>query len=60
MGEKAIICMSNLKIKESKIYDTFQVGKQSKMSYKKIQHLTHFPKLLHMDLIGVMQDENLG
>lgn len=57
---KVVICMSNLKVEEGKIYDDSQVGKKTMMSHKKFQHLTRVPKLLHMDLIGPMQDESLG
>ena len=34
-----LLCIFDLNIEESKSYDICQVGKQTKMPYKKIQHL---------------------
>ena len=45
-----------LKIDEGKICSECQIGKQTRMSHKKIQHLTisRVLELLHMDLMGHM------
>lgn len=41
VAEKGIFYMTDLKNEEGKIYDMCQDGKQTKMSYKIFQHLTH-------------------
>lgn len=60
--EDAIRGLSKLKIEEGKVYGEFQIGKQNKMSHKKLQHLatTKVLELLHMYLMGPMQVESLG
>ena len=51
-----------LKIEEGKFCEDCQIGKQTKMSYPKLQHLTTSKplELLHMDLMGSMQVESIG
>ena len=51
-----------LKIEKGKVCGDCQIGKKTKMSHQKIQHLTTSKvlELLHMDLIGPMQVESLG
>jgi hypothetical protein len=60
--EDAIRGLPNLKIEEGKICGECQIGKQTKMSHKKVQHLTTTKtlELLHMDLMGPMQVESFG
>lgn len=52
--EKDIVGLPDLKIEEDKICSEFLDGKVTKMSHKKVQHLTttHVLELLHMDLMG--------
>lgn len=59
---KDINGLPNLNIEEGRIYGDFQIGKQSMMSHKKLQHLTtsKVMDLLHMDLMGPMQVESIG
>src|SRR4051812_32234118 len=57
--DKFIVCTYDLKIEEGKTYDDCQIGKQVKISYKKFQLLTHVPDLIHMDLMGPVQDDIL-
>lgn len=59
--EDAIKGLPKLKIEEGKIYGEFQIGKQTKMFHKKLQHITtsKILKLLHMDLMSPMQVESL-
>lgn len=56
--EYAIMGFPKLKIEEGKICGDFQIGKHTKMSHKKLHHFstTNVLDLLHMDLIGHMQD----
>ena len=51
-----------LKIDEGRICGECQIGKQTRMSHKKLQHLTTSKvlELLHMDLMGPMQVKSLG
>ena len=62
LSKDAIRDIPNLKIDEGKICGECQIRKQTKMSHKKIQHLatTRVLELLHRDLMGPMQVENLG
>lgn len=48
--------MYDLKIEEGKIYEDCQIGKQTKMSYKMLQHLTHASELPLMDFMRLMQE----
>jgi len=56
--EEAIKGFPTLKIEEGKIWGECQIGKQTKMSHKKLQHqvTSKVLELLHMDLMGLMQD----
>lgn len=56
-SENGITGLPNLNIEEGKIYRDFQISKQTKMSYKKIQHLNTYRllELLHMDVMRIMQ-----
>lgn len=56
IAEKSITCMSSLKVEEGKTYDMCQFGKQTNMSYKMFQHLTHVFELPCMDLMRLMQE----
>ncbi|MCH90922.1 gag-pol polyprotein, partial [Trifolium medium] len=60
--EEAIRGMPKLKIEEGNICGERQIGKQTKMSHQKLQHLAtaRVLKLLHMDLMRPMQVESLG
>lgn len=62
VSKKSIIGLLGIKIELGKIYGEFEIGKQTKMSHKKVQHLitTRVLELLHMDLMGPMQVEILG
>ena len=59
---EAVRGIPKLKIEEGRVYGDFQIGKQTKMSLQKIQHLTTSKvlELLHMDLMGPMQVESIG
>ena len=59
ISEEAIRDLPKLKIEEGKIYGDFQIGKHTKMSHKKLQHLTTSKvlELLHIDLMRPMQVE---
>lgn len=46
----------DLKIKEGNIYEVCQLEKQTKMSYKMIQHLTHASELPRMNFIRLKQE----
>ena len=61
-SEEAIRGLPKLRIEEGRICGECQTGKQTKMSHKKLQHLTTTKvlELLHMDLMGPMQVESLG
>src|ERR1044072_65061 len=60
--EDAIRGLPKLAIEEGKICGECQIGKQTRMSHKKLQHLTTTKvlELLHMDLMGPMQVESPG
>ncbi|MCI14113.1 putative gag-pol polyprotein, partial [Trifolium medium] len=60
--EEAIKRLPKLKIEESNICGECQIGKQTRMSHQKLQHMVTSKVLeqLHMDLIGPMQVESLG
>ena len=60
-SKEAIRDIPRLKIEEGKIYGECQIGKQTKMSHKKLQHLTtsKVMELLNMDLMGPIQVESL-
>ena len=60
--EEAVTGIPKLKIEEGRVYGEFHIGKQTKISHQKIQHLTTSKvlELLHMDLMGPMQVESLG
>src|ERR1044072_429788 len=66
-GMKRIISIDSVRgipklhIKEGRVCGECQVGKQTKMSHQKVQHLTTTKvlELLHMDLMGPMQVESL-
>ena len=51
-----------MKINLEKVCSTCQIGKQIRMTHKKMQHpsTTRALELLHMDLMGPMQVESLG
>ena len=61
ISEDAIRGFPKLNIEEGKICGECQIGKQTRMSHKKLQHLTtsNFFELLHIDLMGPMQVESL-
>lgn len=52
---KNFFCKSDLKIKEGQTYDVCQVWKQTKMSCKMLQHLTHVYELPLMEFMRLMQ-----
>lgn len=60
--EKFIMSILDLMIEKGQICDDCQVEKKTKMSHKKVQHLTttHALELLHMDIIVPMQVKSLG
>ncbi|CAJ2652309.1 unnamed protein product [Trifolium pratense] len=60
--EEAIRGLPNLQIQEGNICGECQIGKQTKVSHQKLQHLStsRVLELLHMDLMGHMQVESLG
>jgi hypothetical protein len=62
IAEDAVKGVPKLKIEEGSICGECQIGKQTKMSHPKLQHLTTSKvlELLHMDLMGPMQVESLG
>ncbi|PNX79393.1 gag-pol polyprotein [Trifolium pratense] len=62
IAEEAIRGLPKLKIEEGSICGECQIGKQTKMSHPKLQHLTttRVLELLHMDLMGPTQVESLG
>lgn len=59
---EAIKGLPKLKIKEGKICGDCQIGKQTKMSHKKLQDLatSKVLGLIHMDLMRPIQLESLG
>ena len=62
LSKQAITGIPDLKIEEGKICGECQIGKQTRMSHKPVQHLTtsRVLELLHVDLMGPMQTESLG
>ncbi|MCH79544.1 gag-protease polyprotein [Trifolium medium] len=62
IANEAIRGLPKLKIEEGSICGECQIGKQTKMSHPKLQHLTttRVLELLHMHLMGPMQVESLG
>ncbi|XP_057444753.1 uncharacterized protein LOC130736999 [Lotus japonicus] len=60
--EEAIRGLPKLKLGEGRVCGECQIGKQTKMSHKMLQHqtTTKLLELLHMDLMGPMQVESLG
>jgi len=62
ISEEAIRGLPKLKIAEGNICGECQIGKQTKMPHKMLQHstTTRVLELLHMDLMGPMQVESLG
>ncbi|CAJ2652046.1 unnamed protein product [Trifolium pratense] len=62
IAKEAIRGLPKLKIEEGSICGECQIGKQTKMSHPKLQHLTttRVLELLHIDLMGPMQVESLG
>lgn len=60
--EKAIIGLPHLKIDKGKTCGECLVGKKTKMSYKKVQHLTTtcVLELFQIDLMGLIQVKSLG
>ena len=60
--EDAVRGLPKLKIEDGKVCGECQIGKQVKVSHKKLQQLTTTKvlELLHMDLMGPMQVESLG
>ncbi|XP_057452263.1 uncharacterized protein LOC130744085 [Lotus japonicus] len=61
ISKEAIRGLPRLKIEEDKVCGECQVGKQTQTSHKKLTHVatTRSLELLHMDLMGPMQKENL-
>src|SRR4051812_24162190 len=59
---KAITGLPDLKIDEVKTCGECLVGKKTKMSHKKVQHLTTtcVLELLQIDLMGLIKVESLG
>ncbi|XP_050895226.1 uncharacterized protein LOC127101827 [Lathyrus oleraceus] len=57
MSKEALRGIPKLKIHEGRICGECKVGKQTKMSRKKLQHLTtsKIMELLHMDLMGLVR-----
>ena len=63
LSSEAVRGIPKLKIDEGRLCGDCQVGKQTRMSHKKLQHLTTTSRvleLLQMDLMGPMQVESLG
>ena len=62
ISEEAVRGIPKLKIEEGRISGDCQIGKQTKMTHQKIQHLTTSKvlELIHMNLMGPMQVESLG
>ena len=62
ISEEAIRGMPKLRIEEGRICGECQIRKQTKISHKRLQHLTTTKvlEMLHMDLMGLMQEESLG
>ncbi|MCI11446.1 putative gag-pol polyprotein, partial [Trifolium medium] len=62
ISKEAIRGLPKLKIEEGNVCGECQIGKQTKMSHPKLQHLTTSKvlELLHMDLMEPMQVEGFG
>ncbi|CAJ2661762.1 unnamed protein product [Trifolium pratense] len=62
ISEEAIRGLPSLQIQEGNICGECQIGKQTKVSHQKLQHLStsRVLELLHMDLMGPIQVESLG
>lgn len=60
--EEAVKGFPKLKIEEGKICGECQIGKQTKIPHKKLQHLSTLKvlELFHMNLMGNIQIESLG
>ncbi|CAJ2654309.1 unnamed protein product [Trifolium pratense] len=62
ISEEAVRGLPSLQIQEGNICGECQIGKQTKVSHQKLQHLSTSKvlELLHMDLMGPIQVESLG
>ena len=62
ISEEVVKGIPKLKIEEGRVYSDCQIGKQTKMSHQKMQHLTTSKvlELLHMDMMVPMLVESLG
>ncbi|CAJ2645128.1 unnamed protein product [Trifolium pratense] len=62
ISEESIRGLPSLQIQEGNICGECQIGKQTKVSHQKLQHLStsRVLELLHMDLMGPIQVESLG
>ncbi|CAJ2665853.1 unnamed protein product [Trifolium pratense] len=62
ISEEAVRGLPILQIQEGNICGECQIGKQTKVSHQKLQHLStsRVLELLHMDLMGPIQVESLG
>ncbi|CAJ2641400.1 unnamed protein product [Trifolium pratense] len=62
ISEEAVRGLPILQIQEGNICGECQIGKQTKVSHQKSQHLStsRVLELLHMDLMGPIQVESLG
>src|ERR1044072_2249456 len=62
ISEEAVRGLPKMKIEEGGICGEYHIGKQTKKSHKKLQHLTTTKvlELLHMDITGPMPVEILG
>lgn len=59
--EETVKGFPKLNIEECRVYRECQIGKQTKMPRKKLQHLATIKviKILHMNLMGPIQVESL-
>jgi len=62
LSSEAIRGLPDLKIVEGSICGECQIGKQTRMSYPRLEHqeTSKVLELLHMDLMGPMQVESIG
>ena len=62
ISENAIVGIPDLKIVEGKVCGECQIGKQTRKSQKRLQHIStsRVLEILHVDLMGPMQTERLG
>ena len=62
ISENSIVGIPDLKIVEGKICGECQIGKQTRKSHKRLQHISssRVLELFHVDLMGPMQTESLG